>query len=108
MAISPKDVEALSRLARIQLTDEELACFAGQMEEILSHVEKLKAAKTDGVPPTSHVLPLSNVFREDTLQPSLPVDQALANAPGIDPTCRPETLRLTEVVALQAALAVRS
>ena len=81
MAISPKDVEALSRLARIQLTDEELARFAGQMEEILSHVEKLKAAKTDGIPPTSHVLPLSNVFREDTLQPSLPVDQALANAP---------------------------
>ena len=81
MAISPKDVEALSRLARIQLTDEELARFADQMEEILSHVEKLKAAKTDGIPPTSHVLPLSNVFREDTLQPSLPVDQALANAP---------------------------
>ena len=81
MAISPKDVEALSRLARIQLTDEELTRFSGQLEEILSHVEKLKSANTEGVPPTGHVLPLSNVFREDKLQPSLPVDQALANAP---------------------------
>ena len=81
MAISPKDVEALSRLARIQLTGEELSRFAGQLEEILSHVEKLKAAKTDGIPPTSHVLPLSNVFREDKLQPPLPVERVLANAP---------------------------
>ncbi len=81
MAISPKDVEYLSRLVRIQLTEEELSRFAGQLEEILSHVEKLKSAKTDGVPPTSHVLPLSNVFREDKLRPSLPVDQALADAP---------------------------
>ena len=81
MAISPKDVETLSHLARIQLTPEELTCFSGQMEEILSYVEKLKSAKTEGVPPTSHVLPLSNVFREDKLQPSLPTDQGLANAP---------------------------
>ncbi len=81
MAISPKDVEYLSRLARIQLTPEEMSRFAGQLEEILSYVEKLKSAKTEGVPPTSHVLPLSNVFREDKLQPALPTDQALANAP---------------------------
>lgn len=81
MAISPKDVEYLSHLARIQLTPEELARFAGQLEEILSYVEKLKSANTTGVPPTSHVLPLSNVFREDKLQSSLPTDQALANAP---------------------------
>jgi len=82
MAISPKDVEALSRLARIQLTDEELARFAGQLDGILSYVEKLKSAKTEGVAPTSHVLPLSNVFREDKLQPSLPTEEALANAPA--------------------------
>ena len=81
MAISPKEVELLSHLARIQLTPEELTRFAGQLEEILSYVEKLKSAKTEGVPPTSHVLPLSNVFREDKLQPSLPTDQALADAP---------------------------
>lgn len=81
MAISPKDVEYLSRLARIQLTGEELSRFSGQLGEILSYVEKLKQAQTEGVPPTSHVLPLSNVFREDRLQPSLSTEQALANAP---------------------------
>ncbi len=82
MAISPKDVETLARLARIQLSDEELRKFSGQLDEILSYVEKLKAAKTEGIPPTSHVLPLSNVFREDKLQPSLPTEEALGNAPS--------------------------
>ena len=81
MAISPKDVEYLSHLARIQLTEEELVRFAGQLAEILTFVEKLKTAQTEGVPPTTHVLPLSNVFREDGVQPSLPTEQALANAP---------------------------
>ena len=81
MAISPKDVETLAHLARIQLSPDELVRFAGQLDGILSYVEKLKQADTEGVPPTSHVLPLNNVFREDKLQPSLPTDRALANAP---------------------------
>ena len=81
MAISPKDVEYLSHLARIHLTQEELTRISVQLEEILCYVEKLESAKTEGVPPTSHVLPLSNVCREDKLQPSLPTDQALADAP---------------------------
>ena len=81
MAISPKDVEYLSVLARIQLSQKEQARFAGQLAGILSFVEKLKQAPTDGVPPTSHVLPLSNVFREDEGRPSLPTERVLANAP---------------------------
>ena len=81
MGISAKDVETLALLARIQLSNEERARFAGQLDGILSYVEKLKQADTEGVPPTSHVLPLNNVFREDQLQPSLPTNQALANAP---------------------------
>ena len=82
MAVSPKDVENLAHLARIQLSHEELTRFAGQLEGILSYVEKLKTAKTEGVPPTSHVLPLNNIFREDQLQPSLPMEETLANAPA--------------------------
>lgn len=82
MAISLKDVEYLSRLARLQLTPEELKRFAPQLEEILAYVEKLKAASTEGVPPTTHVLNLSNVFREDQVQASLPTDAALGNAPS--------------------------
>jgi len=82
MAISLKDVEYLSHLARLQLTPEELQRFAPQLEEILTYVEKLKAAPTQGIPPTTHVLNLSNVFREDQPIPSLSTDAALANAPS--------------------------
>ena len=71
----------MAHLARIQLTAQELQRFAGQLDEILAYVEKLKLAKTEGVPPTSHVLELTNVFREDNVQPSLPTEKVLANAP---------------------------
>lgn len=81
MAISSKDVEYLARLARVELTPEEIQRFAGQLDGILAHVEKLKSVNTDGVPPTSHVLPLANVYREDQNHPSLPTDAALSNAP---------------------------
>ena len=82
MAISAKDVEYLAHLARIQLTPAELERFSGQLDEVLSYVEKLKKAKTEQAPPTSHVLPLTNVFREDKLQPSLSNEAALSNTPG--------------------------
>ena len=81
MGISVKDVEYLARLARIELTAEELQRFAGQLGGILAYVDKLKSVSTDDVPPTSHVLPLTDVFREDRTQPSLPTELALANAP---------------------------
>lgn len=81
MAISSKDVQYLAHLARIELTPEEIQRFAGQLDEILAYVEKLKSVNTEGVPPTSHVLSLSNVYREDENRPSLPTDAALANAP---------------------------
>ncbi|MBI3318275.1 MAG: Asp-tRNA(Asn)/Glu-tRNA(Gln) amidotransferase subunit GatC [Candidatus Omnitrophica bacterium] len=81
MSISVKEVEYLSHLSRVALTPEELKRFVGELNEILAYVEKLKSAPTEGVPPTSHVLELSNVFREDQVQPSLPAEEALANAP---------------------------
>lgn len=82
MAISLKDVEYLALLARVELTAEELKKFTRELDEILAYVEKLKEAKTQGVPPTSHVEALANVFREDEVQPSLKPEQALANAPS--------------------------
>ncbi len=81
MGISRQDVEYLGKLARIQLSAEELDRFTSELDEILAYVEKLKSAQTDDVAPTSHVLALSNVFREDKVTPSLPTDKALANAP---------------------------
>lgn len=82
MAISVKDVEVLAHLARLQLSPEELKAFTGQLDEILAYVEKLKSVPTEGVPPTSHVLSLSNVFREDAVRPHLSAEEALANAPS--------------------------
>lgn len=82
MGISGKDVEYLALLARLRLTPEERDRFATELNEILSYVEKLKTAKTEGIPPTSHVLKLSNVFREDKVKVSLTLDEALANAPS--------------------------
>lgn len=81
MAISAQDVEYLAHLARIQLSAEEIRRFAGELSEILGYVEKLKRVDTEGVAPTSHVLPLANVFREDQTRPSLAPGEALANAP---------------------------
>lgn len=81
MAISVKEVETLAHLARIQLSPEELQRFSAQLDEILQYVQKLKSAKTDGVVPTSHVLNLSNVFREDQAASSLSAEEALSNAP---------------------------
>lgn len=82
MAISVKDVEYLALLARLKLNPEELERFSKELGEILAYVEKLKTAKTEGIPPTSHVLNLSNVFREDKVKPSLTPEEALANAPS--------------------------
>ena len=82
MAISVKEVEYLANLARIRLTPEELQRFPQELTEILSHVEKLKSADTAGVSPTSHVLKLANVFREDRPEAGLSTDSALANAPS--------------------------
>ncbi len=82
MAISVKEVEYVAHLARIRLTPQECERFSQQLDEILTHVQKLKTAQTEAVPPTSHVLRLTNVFREDRNESSLSTDAALANAPG--------------------------
>jgi len=82
MAISGKDVEYLAHLARIELTPEERERFAGQLDEILAHIQKLKSAQTEGVDPTTHVLRMANVFRDDRVEPSLSTEDALTNAPA--------------------------
>ena len=74
------DVERIAALAHLELTDEEKHLFTRQLAEILSYAEQLQAVETTGVPATAHV----NVFerdRGDDPRPSLPVEDALANAP---------------------------
>lgn len=82
--ISRDDVAHLARLARIAMTDEELDHLAGQLGVILGAVARVQEVAADDVPPTSHALPLSNVYREDRPRPSLGAADALAAAPAAE------------------------
>ncbi len=80
--VSTKDVQQVAFLARLQLHDTELAKFAAQLDDILQYVQQLQAVPTESVGPTSHVLPLSNIMRPDTIRPSVPSEEILAIAPA--------------------------
>jgi aspartyl-tRNA(Asn)/glutamyl-tRNA(Gln) amidotransferase subunit C len=84
VALTADDVAALARLARIELTDDELALLAPQLEVILESVARVSEVAAADIPPTSHALPLTNVFRDDVVVPSLPRDQILAAAPAAE------------------------
>jgi aspartyl-tRNA(Asn)/glutamyl-tRNA(Gln) amidotransferase subunit C len=84
VALSPDDVAALARLARIEMSDEELAHLAPQLDVILESVAKVSDVAADDIPPTSHALPLTNVFRADEVRPSLPLADVLAGAPAAE------------------------
>ncbi|HLT61414.1 MAG TPA: Asp-tRNA(Asn)/Glu-tRNA(Gln) amidotransferase subunit GatC [Microlunatus sp.] len=84
MALTADDVAALARLARIDLTPDELQHLAPQLDVILESVARVSDVAAEDVPPTSHALPLTNVFRADEVRPSLPVDQVLAGAPAAE------------------------
>jgi aspartyl-tRNA(Asn)/glutamyl-tRNA(Gln) amidotransferase subunit C len=81
MAISRDEVVHVARLARLELTDEELDRFAGQLDAILEAVGKVSELDLSRVEPTLHPLALSNVWAEDEPRPCLEVEEALANAP---------------------------
>jgi aspartyl-tRNA(Asn)/glutamyl-tRNA(Gln) amidotransferase subunit C len=81
MSLSEKDVNHVARLARLALTDEERKNTLGQLGRILDHIQALSKYDTAGVPPTTHVIPLSNVWREDEPHPFLDTASILANAP---------------------------
>lgn len=81
MKITLQDVEKVAKLARLEVTTAEKEAFANQLSQILTHVETLKQYDTDGIEPTATVLGQVNVFRDDVIRPSLPVEKALANAP---------------------------
>ncbi len=84
MNITPADVAHVAGLARLAMTEAEIGQFTGQLNAILSYMEKLNQLDTQAILPTAQVLSLSNVFREDVMQPSLSADQVLGNAPEHD------------------------
>ena len=81
MSLTVDQVKKVAALARLELSDADLAKMADQLNAILGYVDQLSSVNTDGVEPMAHPLPVQNVFREDVPVPSLPVDAALQNAP---------------------------
>jgi aspartyl-tRNA(Asn)/glutamyl-tRNA(Gln) amidotransferase subunit C len=81
MSLTADEVRWVAHLARLELSDAELATLTPQLRAIVAYVDQLQQVNTDGVEPLAHALEVRNVFRDDTPAPSLPVDDALANAP---------------------------
>jgi aspartyl-tRNA(Asn)/glutamyl-tRNA(Gln) amidotransferase subunit C len=82
--ITREDVAHVARLARIELSDDELDTFTGQLAKVLQHARDVEALDVRDVPPTAHPYPLQNVLRPDEVQPTLPRDEVLAQAPAAE------------------------
>ena len=81
MAISREEVEHIAKLARLQLTDEEIQRFQVELGKIIEYFDQLKKLDTENVPPMTHAVPIENVLREDKVESSLSAQEALQNAP---------------------------
>ncbi|HEX7661514.1 MAG TPA: Asp-tRNA(Asn)/Glu-tRNA(Gln) amidotransferase subunit GatC [Pseudonocardiaceae bacterium] len=82
--ISRDEVAHLAKLARLAVTKDELDTFAAQLDVILDSVARVGEVAADDIPPTSHAVPLTNVFRADEVRPGLTQEQALSGAPAIE------------------------
>lgn len=82
--ITPDDVRHVAKLARLDVTDEEVELFAGQLAAVLEHAQDVEALDTEGVPATAHPLPLQNVLRDDIPRDGVDRDEVLAMAPSAE------------------------
>ena len=87
MKLSREEVLNIATLCRIELSDEEVQRFQGQLSNILENFEVLKQVDTTDVPPTAYPIMLKNVTRKDVARPSLPKEDILANAPRQEDGC---------------------
>ncbi|HWR31834.1 MAG TPA: Asp-tRNA(Asn)/Glu-tRNA(Gln) amidotransferase subunit GatC [Negativicutes bacterium] len=81
MKLNRKDVEHVALLSRLELSEQDLDKYTGQLDAILEYIDVLNQVDTSGVEPMAHVLDIRNVMRPDVVQPSLPREAALMNAP---------------------------
>ena len=81
MKLTLEEVEHIAELARLQLTDEEMARYAEQLSEILDYAARLQSVDTSGISPTARVITAGNVLREDIARPGLSRQELLDNAP---------------------------
>lgn len=81
MPISRKEVEYIANLARLELSEEEIVHFQGQLEGILGYIDKLKTVDISGMAPMAHALDIKNVFRQDIIGKSIDAEKVLERAP---------------------------
>ncbi|MBU1887951.1 MAG: Asp-tRNA(Asn)/Glu-tRNA(Gln) amidotransferase subunit GatC [Candidatus Omnitrophica bacterium] len=82
MAITKDTVKYAANLARIELSEKELEHFTGQLDRVLEYVHKLEGLNVEKLAPTSHVMDIKNVYRDDIVKESLPASEAIKNAPA--------------------------
>ena len=82
--IDREQVLHVARLARLELSEDEVSRMTGELSAILEHIEKISALDLDGVRPTTHVVDVPNALRPDVPRPCLPREVVLANAPAVD------------------------
>ena len=87
MKLTRKQVVAISELARLALTEEEITLYQEQLSAVLEYAERLQSLDTDTIPPTATVLPVRNVMRADEACPSMARETILANAPQAEAGC---------------------
>ena len=87
MRLTKQDIESVAYLSRLELSEEEKEKFTGHINRLLENFEKLQELDTDNVEPTSHVIPVYNVFRKDESRPSLPADEIVSNGPQVAENC---------------------
>ncbi len=84
MGITVNDVEYVAKLAKLTISEEEMDGYIKKLSSILDYMQQLQEIDTTGVQPTTHVLPLENVFRADEVRPCLPREKVLTNAPDTE------------------------
>lgn len=87
MAITENEVNYIGQLARLQLAEDEVKLFTTQLSQILDHAKKISSLELNDIPPTAHILPVENVFRQDKVLPSLSQGEALKNAHKVEKGC---------------------
>jgi aspartyl-tRNA(Asn)/glutamyl-tRNA(Gln) amidotransferase subunit C len=81
LKLTREEVSQIAFLARLELSDEEMETLGGHLNRLLENFDKLRELDTENVEPTSHTIPVRNVFRPDEVRPSFAQDEVLANAP---------------------------
>jgi aspartyl-tRNA(Asn)/glutamyl-tRNA(Gln) amidotransferase subunit C len=87
MRLTRQDIDSVAYLSRLELAEDEKDKLAGHINRLLENFEKLQELDTESIEPTSHVIPVFNVFREDKSRPSLPADDVVSNGPQVADHC---------------------